>query len=206
MIYKANKRKEVRTMKRFIALLMTAVLCLSLCACSKAHTLDETIEVNNFSYKITDVQIASSLKHGDTSSDDFFTPNGTGELAFSAPGGCALLYFNAEYTYTGSTTEDSDLAKTIFIPSVKCKGGRFDSNYAVFMREKGTTWYNLESDLSWESRTENGIALNSLSFDLEPQSDTVYEVRGCIYIPITAAENENSKITLSLSGEKFTVR
>lgn len=193
-------------MKRILAIVMALVLCLSLCACGKGHSIGETIEVDNISYKITDVQIADSVKYTDNAQEDFFTPNGSGELEFAAPGGTKLLYFTAEYTYTGSTTEDSDIAKEIFEPIVKCKGGRFDTHYMIVMKAPDNKWYNLNSDLSWETRQNAKLDINSLSFDLEPGDTTVYEVRGFIYIPTEAAENTNSKINLYLDTTKFSVR
>lgn len=193
-------------MKRVIAIIMTLVLCLSLCACGKAHNIGETVEVDNFSYKLTDVQIADSIFHGDNSQEDFFTPSGSGELEFKAPGGSKLLWFSAEYTYTGDTVADSDTARDIFTPIVKCKGGRVDTNYMIVMKAPDGNWYNLNSDISWETRQNAGLDINSLSFDLEPQDTTAYEIRGFIYIPTEAAEKEDSKINLYMDTVKFSVR
>lgn len=193
-------------MKRIIAAVMALVLCLSLCACGKAHSIGEAVQVDNFAYTIKEVQLVDSVYHGDKSSDDFLTPTGTGENQFSAPGGSTLLWFSAEYTYTGTDTEDSDMAKEFFVPIVKCKGGRFDTNYMVVVKAPDGNWYNLNSDLSWETRENAGLDINSLSFDLEPDSSKTYEVRGFIYIPTDAAENENSKINLYMHTTKFSVR
>ncbi len=193
-------------MKRIIATVLTLVLCLSLCACGKAHSIGDTVEVGNFSYTITDVQIADSVKLGEYSAEDFFTPAGSSDKEFTAPGGCKLLYFTAEYTYNGDITEDSDTVREFFVPIVKCKGGRFDTNYIIIVKAPDNNWYDLGSDISWETRQNYGLDMNSLSFDLEPGDTTAYEVRGFIYIPTEAAENENSKINLYMDTIKYSVR
>lgn len=193
-------------MKRILAIVMAMVLCLSFCACGKGLSIGENVEKENISFKLTDVQIADSVKYTDNTQEDFLTPDGTGELEFKAPGGSKLLYFTAEFTYTGSEVEDSDIVKEIFVPIVKCKGGRFDTNFMIVMQAPDNNWYNLNSDLSWETRQNAKLDINSLSFDLEPGESTVHQIRGFIYIPAEAAESTNSKINLYLDTTKFSVR
>ncbi len=188
-------------MKRILAAVMAIVLCLSFCACGKAYSIGDTVEVENFTYKITDVQIADGVKLNEDFTEDFLTIAGEGDEQFTAPGGSKLLWFSAEYTYTGAETEDSDMAKDLFVPIVKYKSNRFDTNYIILTKAPDGKWYNLKSDLSWETRQESGLDMNSLSFDLDPQ-DTI-EVRGFIYISAEAAEAGLSKINFYMDTAKF---
>lgn len=192
-------------MKKFLALVLAIVMCVSLCACGKTYEIGETIKRDNFSYAIKEAKIVDSIKYGADTDADFFTPDGAGDKEFVAPGGNSLLYFVLEYTYTGSEVEDSDIAKFEFVPSVKCKGGKFDSNFMMYTSEGGK-WYNLSSDINWASREAAGLGLYSLSFDLEPGETETHVIRGCIYIPTKAAEKTNSKITLFMGSDKISVR
>ncbi len=188
-------------MKRILAAVMALVLCMAFCACSKTQNIGDTVEVENFNYKFTDFQIADSVTLTDDFSGDFLLPTGTGDKEFTAPGGTKLLCFSGEYTYTGTDTEDSDVIRTLFVPIVKCKGERFDTNYMILTKAPDNKWYNLNSDLSWDTRQESGLDMNSLSFDLEPQ-DTI-EFRGFIYISEEAAEAGLSKINFYMDTVKF---
>lgn len=192
-------------MKKIIALVLAIVMCVSLCACGKTYEIGETINSGNFSYVIKEAKVVDSIKYGADTDADFFTPDGAGEKDFVAPGGNSLLYFVIEYTYTGSEVEDSDIAKFEFVPAVKCKGGKVDSNFMMYTSKDGQ-WYNLNSDISWASREAAGLGLYSLSFDLEPGETETHVIRGCIYIPTKAAEKTSSKITLFMGSDKISVR
>lgn len=192
-------------MKKLLALVLAIVMCASLCACGKTYEIGETINSGDFSFKVTKAEVVDSIKYGVDTDADFFTPDGAGDKDFVAPGGSALLYFEIEYTFTGDEVEDSDIAKFEFVPAVRCKGGKVDSNFMMYTSE-ADRWYNLISDISWDSREAAGLGLYSLSFDLEPGENETHEIRGCIYIPQKAAEKTNSKITLFLGSNKISVR
>lgn len=219
-------------MKKWIALLLTAVLCLSLTACAQTGTDDTAAEQNtDQSIEQPDSETASetTVYHfGDTVTvsdgmfeftpvfegfaqtlanwpdQDFLTPNGkiSGNTPYEASEEKVMMYFSGTINYVGESKQNESFEYNFTID--------YDDGY-LFEFAGGDAW---NSGLGYHSgagivEDPDNIQTGDWEYDcsatFEPLSSKKSRyVRFCIEVPNQLeADSENILITFHLNGEDF---
>jgi len=213
-------------MKRIIALLLVAVMCLSLAACGGGNemptedtpikettdndtpteaveddtdlTIGDTVQGDLFELTLTGVEFSEEL-NGDSTNDNFLLPVTDGEnvsTSLKTEDGEIYISFTFEYKFIGKTEQT---VGTYFIPFV-----RYNDEYSFYK-----SYYTVQKSAVWEildADTIPPLHLSSFSKTYKPLDATVYECRGFISVPKEVAEKVDNSLTIQLGDGTFTIR
>lgn len=180
-------------MKKITSLLLTLIMCLSLCACGGNETTDtnETTETSveetadnielvlneTYSMPLFDITI-TGFDFTDKASD----PSGDGPNILPKNGYvCANLYYDVKYT--GKSTIDSSYLEPLLLD--------YNDGY-TFLRER-FYYYDAAFD-AW---------LNS--GDIDPLTDE-FSCKACFFVPEEVRDNEEAPIFIDFEGYTFSPR
>lgn len=211
-------------MKKLILLVLSLAMLLSLCACgggSDTPKNDDTTPLDNnedsnprettpagdavyyvgeeipsdyFPFTVTEATFSNQIVS--TKSDDFLTPTSdTGSGAFSADKDYQWLYYEVEYTYSGTST--LSLIESLFMPTVYYGEYEFSSDYFTFGKIDNS-WYIFRSDYDGVGHPLLKDLSSNGYHKYEPLDDTVYVIRGVIKVPTKAIEDTETPIYLKL--------
>lgn len=223
-------------MKNFIALVLTLILCFSLCSCvgkstDKFNTIGDTVENDLYSITLNNAVLTEKIliykgvdfsKEKFRKAEEFFTPSAEAFVddegyvieeihGFSVAknSGDVYLYYNFEFEYIGKTERTTVVYD--FCPVVTYNDYTFSADYFSFYREKSedkfSSWSNFDSDFEAISTVRAlGLEIGYFNGTVTPLSNKTYEVRGIIPIPKSIFDYADATLTLKLGGEIFVIK
>lgn len=219
-------------MKKQLALLLAALLLLSLTACggetSSSNQIGDTVETDYYKITLNNATFTNNILvcYGDdasqmtfTKAEEFFTPsdepfvdedgyviNGVHGFSVGSDTDDVYLYYNLNVEFTGTearSSGDYDLA-----PIVSYGDYTFDSDYMSFYRvlDDDISWYNFNAGFDNISLVRAlGLEIGYFNGTFEPLSDPI-EIRGVAKVPKTVAEDTENDVTISFAGAEFVVQ
>lgn len=191
-------------MKKIIALLLSGLLCFSLCACGGTSTvvkskLGDTVSTNMFDCTLIRAEFSDEVCNffGNT----FLLPceknHPHSGNPYTADEGYQLLCFSFELKYLGTTEYKLGLGKSNMMDFMV----KFDDTYefdsfvisaSTNPNEKWESPYKLESDNYMPS-------LSNTAFNFAPLEETIHEFRVYIPVPNQVAESTDKSVDIIIT-------
>lgn len=179
-------------MKRFVALLMVVVLCISLVACSgsKEVKLGETVEKGIAQITITDVTLGNSnYVKANTTADDFLTPIAKDDLDVG------------DSFFKSLNEDDGSVVITAIVENV----GKNDLNIYPFdfvvNYDNGNEYFSEEC----YAQLEGGEWKEFDTLTLEKVTSGSVEMKIVVWVPNVIID-DSASLTLDFNGFTYTIR
>ena len=203
-------------MKKIIALLLTVLLCLTLCACGGNNNeapaenekndssvkddsfieIGEEIVTDNFTFTINEIGFSDDIciEKGDTLG--LYSKQGD---SVQAKDGYGWLYYSVSYKFKG---KEELAAQGQFLASIQYGDNYFMTPNLRFFKYDGA-WHGL--DYQWGSGGSSlGLPLpaTDMLYKYDPWVEKDYELHGAVQVPVKAVEDKETPMVLRFDFSK----